>query len=149
MEIAARALVIYVFLWLVVRGTGKRSLAELTPLELVMIVVLGDLVQPGITQEDMSITGGLIAVSVFVVLTVFTDWLTRRSKQADNLISGTPVIVLQSGEPLMERLAEERLTMDELKEAARIHGFGDLEQVEWAILETDGQFSFIGKASPQ
>ncbi|HLU31614.1 MAG TPA: YetF domain-containing protein, partial [Acidimicrobiia bacterium] len=78
-----------------------------------------------------------------------TDWLTRRSKQADNLISGTPVIVLQSGEPLMERLAEERLTMDELKEAARIHGFGDLEQVEWAILETDGQFSFIGKASPQ
>jgi len=148
-EIAARALVIYVFLWLVVRGTGKRSLAELTPLELVMIVVLGDLVQPGITQEDMSITGGLIAVSVFVVLTVFTDWLTRRSKQADNLISGTPVIVLQSGEPLMERLAEERLTMDELKEAARIHGFGDLEQVEWAILETDGQFSFIGKASPQ
>lgn len=145
MEIAVRALVVYVFLWLVVRGTGKRSLAELTPLEMIMIVVLGDLVQPGITQEDMSITGGVIAVSVFVVLTMVTDWLGRRSKSTGAFIDGTPVIVLKSGEPLMDRLAGERLTMEELREAARVHGYRDLQQVEWAILETDGQFSFIGK----
>lgn len=147
MEIAIRAMVVYLFLWLVVRGTGKRSLAELTPLEMVMIVVLGDLVQPGITQEDMSITGGVIAVSVFVVLTMATDWLGRRNKAAGAFIGGTPVVVLKGGEPLMDRLDGERLTMNELKEAARVHGYRDLTQVEWAILEPDGQFSFIGKES--
>jgi uncharacterized membrane protein YcaP (DUF421 family) len=63
-EIVVRATVVYWFLWLIVRGTGKRSLAELTPLDMVLIVVLGDLVQQGITQEDMSVTGAVAAVSV-------------------------------------------------------------------------------------
>lgn len=145
MELVIRATVIYWFLWLIVRGTGKRSLSELTPLDMVLIVVVGDLVQQGVTQEDMSITGAVVAVSVFVIWTLVSDAISRRSQKASRLISGAPSIVLRSGQPLLERLDDEHLSLDELKEAARLQGYRDLTQLEWAVLETDGRFSFIPK----
>lgn len=145
MEIVVRATVMYWFLWLVVRGTGKRSISELTPLEMVLIVVLGDLVQQGVTQEDMSVTGAAVAVSVFVLWTLLSDALSRRSPTASSLIAGAPAIVLKGGEPLMDRLEDEHLSLEELKEAARLQGYRDLDQLEWAVLEADGQFSFVAK----
>lgn len=147
METLLRATVIYWFLWLLVRGTGKRSLAELTPLEMLVIVVLGDFVQQGVTQEDMSITGAMITVSVFVGWTLLSDALGRRSSKLSHMLDGVPVVVVRSGAPVWERLETERLTFDELCEAARVQGFGDLGQIEWGILETDGQFSFVAKKS--
>jgi uncharacterized membrane protein YcaP (DUF421 family) len=143
MEILLRATVVYWFLWLVVRGTGKRSLSELTPLDLLLIVVVGDFVQQGVTQEDMSVTGAIIAVSVFVGWTVLADVWERRSKTARRLLAGEPVIVLRSGRPLQERLDKERVTVEELKEAARLDGYGDLTDIDYAVLETDGKLSFI------
>ena len=143
MELFIRATVIYWFLWIVVRGTGKRSLAELTPLDLLLIVILGDFVQQGVTQEDMSMTGAMIAVSVFVLWTLVADYWGRRSRTANRVLASEPVIVLRSGEPLMSRLDQERVTLNELKEAARMEGIGDLGQVEFAVLEADGRFSFI------
>lgn len=145
MEIVVRATVIYWFMWLIVRGTGKRSLAELTPLDMLLIVVMGDLVQQGVTQEDMSLTGAMLAVSVFVVWTLASDALSRRSPAASRWLAGTPVVILRSGRPLEDTLAFERLTLEELKEEARMAGYRDLDQLEWVILETDGQFSFIPK----
>jgi uncharacterized membrane protein YcaP (DUF421 family) len=143
MEILLRATVVYWFLWLVVRGTGKRSLSELTPLDLLLVVVVGDLVQQGVTQEDMSVTGAVIAVSVFVGWTVLADLWERRSAVARRVLVGEPVIVLRSGEPLQDRLTRERMTLDELKEAARLEGYGDLADLDYAVLETDGKLSFI------
>jgi uncharacterized membrane protein YcaP (DUF421 family) len=143
MEIVLRASVVFWFLWLVVRGTGKRSLSELTPLDLLLVVVVGDLVQQGVTQEDMSMTGAILAASMFVGWTLVADWLERRSDRARRLLSGEPVIVLRDGEPLTKRLERERISVDELKEAARLEGYGDLDEIEYAVLETDGKFSFI------
>lgn len=143
MELFVRATVIYWFLWIVVRGTGKRSLAELTPLDLLLIVIVGDLVQQGVTQEDMSITGATIAISVFVLWTIVADLWGRRSPTANRILASEPVIVLRSGEPVMSRLDQERVTLSELKEAARLEGYGDLAQIEFAVLEADGRFSFI------
>ena len=143
MELFLRATVIYWFLWTVIRGTGKRSLAELTPLDLLLIVILGDFVQQGVTQEDMSMTGAMIAVSVFVLWTLIADYWGRRSRTANRVLASEPVIVLRSGEPLTSRLDQERVTLDELKEAARMEGIADLSQVEFAVLEADGRFSFI------
>jgi len=145
MEIVLRATIIYWFLWLVVRGSGKRTLAELNPLDLLLIVIVGDLVQQGVTQEDMSITGAILAVSVFVVWTMAADFWGRRSAAANRLLAGEPLIVLESGEPIMARLDQERITVDELKEAARIAGYGDLRQISYGVLESDGKFSFITK----
>jgi uncharacterized membrane protein YcaP (DUF421 family) len=143
MELVIRATVVYWFLWLVVRGTGKRSLSELTPLDLLLIVVIGDMVQQGVTQEDMSITGAVLTASVFVVWTLLADASARRSEPAERLLTGEPVIVLRNGEPLPDRLDRERLTLKDLAEAARMQGIGDLADVEFAVLETDGRFSFI------
>ena len=145
MDLFVRATVVYWFLWLVVRGTGKRSLAELTPLDMLLIVVLGDIVQQGVTQEDMSITGAVVAVSVFVGWTMLGDALSRRSKSAGVVLDGFPVVILRGGEPLAARLERERMTLADLKEAARMEGYGDLGELEWAILEPDGRFSFIAK----
>jgi len=145
MELVIRATVIFWFLWLVVRGTGKRSLAELTPLDLILVVVIGDIVQQGVTQEDMSLTGAMVAVSVFVVWTLAADFVARRSERSSRLLSGEPVIIVRRGEPLHERLDRERLNMSDLKEAARMQGIGDLAEIEFAVLETDGKFSFVTK----
>lgn len=145
MELVVRATIVYWFLWLVVRGTGKRSLAELTPLDLLVIVVLGDFVQQGVTQEDMSVTGAVLSVSVFVLWTLLADFMGRRSQRADRLLAGEPVVVIRDGEPLLDRLRRERVSMTELEEAARVEGIGDLGSVEFGVLEADGKFSFVPK----
>ncbi len=143
MELVIRATAVYWFLWLVVRGTGKRSLSELTPLDLLLVVVIGDLVQQGVTQEDMSITGAVTAVSVFVVWTVLGDVLGRRAHGFTKLLEGEPVLVVRDGVPLHNRLRRERITMSDLEEAARLQGIGAMSEVQFAVLETDGRFSFI------
>lgn len=143
MELIVRASVIYWFLWLVVRGTGKRSLSELSPLDLVLVVVLGDLVQQGVTQEDMSMTGAVITISVFVMWTLLADALGRRFRTAGRILTGDPVIILRAGAPLLEPLQREGLDIDDLKEAARMEGYGSLRDIDVAILETDGRISFI------
>ena len=145
MELLIRATVIFWFLWLIVRGTGKRSLAELTPLDLILIVVIGDIVQQGVTQEDMSLTGAMLAVSVFVAWTLGADYVTRRWPRSARVLAGEPVIILREGKPIQERLERERLSLTDLKEAARLEGIGDLSEVEFAVLETDGKISFITK----
>jgi uncharacterized membrane protein YcaP (DUF421 family) len=145
MEILIRATVIFWFLWLVVRGTGKRSLSELTPLDLILVVVIGDVVQQGVTQEDMSLTGAMLAASVFVAWTIAANAVTRRYPRSAPLLTGAPVIILTDGNPLRDRLARERLTIDDLKEAARIQGIGNLADIDFAVLEADGEISFIRK----
>lgn len=141
-----RATMVFWFLWLVVRGTGKRSLAELTPLDLLLVVVIGDLAQQGVNQEDMSVTGAAVAVSVFVAWTLVADWLGRRFPTAGKTLIGEPVIVVRDGMPLEERLRRERISVSDLEEAARLHGIGSISDVRVAVLETDGRFSFIEKS---
>ena len=143
MEILIRATVIYWFIWLVVRGAGKRSLADLTPLDMILLIVLGDILQQAITQEDMSVTGGVLAASVFVGWTLLSDAMARRSTRAATLLASDPVIVVENGRVIDERMRAERLTLGELSEAARQQGYDDLADLRYGILETDGKFSFI------
>lgn len=143
MEILIRATVIYWFIWLVVRGAGKRSLADLTPLDMVLLIVLGDILQQAITQEDMSMTGGILAVSVFVTWTLLSDALVRRSRRAGTVLASDPTIVVENGRVIEQRMRAERLSVGELCEAARQQGYDDLGDLRYGILETDGKFSFI------
>lgn len=147
MELILRATAVFWFLWLIVRGLGKRSLAQLTPLDLLLIVVIGDFVQQGVTQEDMSVTGAFMAVAVFVTWTLISDALGRRSSKASRVLAGEPMIILRDGHVYSGRLEHERVSVEELKEAARVEGFGDLSDIAFGILETDGRFSFVPKSS--
>ena len=143
MEIIVRATVIYFFLWLVARGTGKRELSEMTAFELILLVTMGDLIQQGVTQEDMSITGAILSVGTLAFWIIVFSAVSWRFKGARPILEGLPVVVLRKGEPLMNVLEIERITLDELKEGARNQGIIDLAGIEIAVLEPDGKFSFL------
>jgi uncharacterized membrane protein YcaP (DUF421 family) len=142
-EVILRATCLYGFLWLVARGTGKRELSELTAFELILLVTMGDLIQQGVTQEDYSLTGALLAVGTFAFWILVFGYLSWRFPRTRPAIEGVPVVVLRDGRPLPEVLKLERLTLDELREGARNQGISDLAHVSIGVLEPDGKFSFI------
>jgi uncharacterized membrane protein YcaP (DUF421 family) len=143
MEIMIRATVIFFFLWLLARGVGKRELAELTAFELIMLVTLGDLVQQGVTQEDMSITGAMIAVGTIGAWILVFSFSSFRWPKTRPVLEGLPVVILRDGELVLEALRLERVTIDEVKESARNQGISDLTDIVIGVLEPDGRFSFI------
>jgi uncharacterized membrane protein YcaP (DUF421 family) len=143
MDIFLRATVIFFLLWLITRTMGKRELAEMSAFDLILLVIVGDLVQQGVTQDDRSITGAVIAVSTIAAWIIVLSYATFRSKRASEVMSGLPVVVVRDGEPLAHLLAGERLRLEDVAEAARGQGIGDLRDVRVGILEPDGQFSFV------
>ena len=147
MEIVLRAAAVYVLLWLLLRAMGKRELAELTAFELVILVILGDIVQQGVTQEDMSVTGAALAVSTMGLLAVGTSVVGHRWPRGRRMMEGKPSLVLRDGSIDDEVLRLQRIPRSELEEAARKRGIRDLADVELGILETDGTFTFIPRES--
>jgi uncharacterized membrane protein YcaP (DUF421 family) len=143
MELVLRTTVVYVLLWAVIRGTGKRELSELGPFDLVLLIVLGDVVQQAVTQEDMSITGSLIVLSTMALIVVAVGELIRRSARARRIVEGNPTTVVRHGAVENKAMHVERLPIADLLEAARSKGIDDLASVRYAILEPNGRFSFI------
>ena len=143
MEIVVRAAIVFFFLWGITRVVGRSTLGELSSFELILFIVMGDLIQQGVTQQDFSVTGALLAVGTFAVLTIAVSWINVRFPQARTITQGTPVVVVSGGEPNLDVMRSERLTLDELYEAAREHGIERIAQVRLAVLETDGQISFF------
>ena len=143
MEIIVRATLLYFFLWAIARGTGKRELSQMTAFELVLLVSMGDLIQQGVTQEDMSVTGAFLAVGTIAAWIMAGSWIAFRFPRARPVVDGYPVVIVRDGECLLDVLRLERVTVDEVKEGARTHGIDDLGDVRYGILEPDGRFSFI------
>ena len=143
MEIVLRAAVIYVFLWIVTRVIGKKELAELSAFELVLIVTIGDLVQQGVTQEDMSVTGAMLAVGTIALLVVGTSYVGFRWRGSTRVIEGVPVIVVDDGALVPQVLEMERLGEEEVLSSAREQGIADVRDIRFGVLEPDGTFSFV------
>lgn len=143
MDIVLRAAVVYLFLWIVLRSLGKRELGELTPFDLVLLMTIGDLVQQGVTQEDFSITGAMLAVGTFVALTLLTSYLSFKWKATRPLFEGIPAVVVLNGKMERHAMKTERLAPDELLDAARQQGIQEIAEIRYGILEPDGKFSFI------
>ena len=143
MDIVLRTTAVFLAIWLVTRALGKRELSEMTAFELVLLVVVGDLVQQGATQEDMSVTGAVIAVSTLGMWVLAMSYVGFRWNRARSVIEGTPVIVVDRGRVLERVIRYERVTTEEVLEGARSQGIEDLADVRWGILEPDGSFSFL------
>ncbi len=143
MEIIIRATAIYFFLWMLTRALGKRELAEMTAFELLLLVVVGDLIQQGVTQEDLSVTGAILSVGTIGVWILIFSWVGWRFPRARKMIEGVPVVVVRDGRPIEPALRLERVTLDELLESARDQGISNLRDVSLAILEPSGKFSFL------
>jgi uncharacterized membrane protein YcaP (DUF421 family) len=145
MDLVLRALVAFLFVLLLTRVTGRRELSSLQPFDLILLVMIGDLVQQGVTQNDYSITGMLLVGSTIGLLAVLVSWTSFRFPTLRPVLDGEPVIVVQDGEPVQKNLSRNRLTLDELRAAARQEQIGSLDDVQWAVLETSGRISFIPK----
>lgn len=145
MDIVLRALCAYIFILFLMRIVGRRELSSMEPSDVILLVVLGDLVQNGITQSDDSVTGIVLSAGTIGLLASLTAFLTFKFRRLHNVIEGEPVILVQDGEPIEKNLRNERLTMDELMEQARGQQIESLDEVKWAVLESSGSISFIEK----
>lgn len=147
MEIVVRAAVIYFFLWIVIRALGRATLGELSSFQLVLYVAMGDLVQQGVTQQDYSVTGAVLAISTLAVLTSGIGYVNRRWRSAQPITHGTPVYLVRDGDIDLKAIAAEQLSVDDFFAAAREQGIRKIADVECAVLEADGKISFFTTAS--
>jgi uncharacterized membrane protein YcaP (DUF421 family) len=143
MDIVIRATVIFFALYLIVRLLGKRELAQLTPFELIVLVVTGDLIQQGVTHNDFSLTGSILAVATFAFWASVLSWVTYLSRRAERVLDGEPRVIVRDGRILRENLWHDRLTEAEIQSEMRLAGIAHVRDVAWAILERTGKMSFI------
>lgn len=147
MDLAIRAVVLYVFIIFVMRMVGRRELSSLTAVDLVLLIVMGDAIQQGLTQDDYSVTGAVIVISTFAVLQVFTAYTGYRSKRMRKLLEGSPVVLIDDGRVLDGNLKRQRLTTDDVAEEMRLQQIVSFDDVRWGILEANGRMSFIERES--
>ena len=145
MDIVIRASVAFLFILLLTRIVGRRELNSLEPFDLILLVTIGDLVQQGVTQNDFSVTGLILAAGTIGVLTVIFSYLPWRFQVLRPILEGVPVILIQDGDVVEKNLKRNRLTHEEIAAQARSQQIASLETVRWAVLETSGKISFITK----
>jgi uncharacterized membrane protein YcaP (DUF421 family) len=145
MDIALRGLALFAFVYLLTRVIGRRELSSLQPFDLILLIVLGDLIQQGLTQDDYSVTGAVIAVGTIASLQVLMSWSSFTFPWLRRVLDGHPIVLVEDGRVIERNLRRERLTMDDLAKQARANQLASLEDVQWAIFEPSGTISFIEK----
>jgi uncharacterized membrane protein YcaP (DUF421 family) len=147
MDLVIRAAVAFLFILFLTRSIGRRELSGLEPFDLIMLVVLGDLIQQGVTQSDYSITGALTVIATMGVLTAGTAWLSYRVRRVRPVLEGEPIVLVENGRPIEQNMKRERLTVQELEAEARLQQVASIDEIRWAVLETNGQISVIPKTN--
>jgi uncharacterized membrane protein YcaP (DUF421 family) len=145
MDVVVRAIVGFFFVLFLTRVVGRRELSSLEPFDLILLVMIGDLVQQGITQNDLSVTGLLLVGGTIGLLTVLVSYTSFKFPRLRPVLDGEPVILVEDGRAIDRNLARNRITPGELAAAARQQGLPSLDDVRWAVLETSGSISFIKK----
>ena len=143
MDIVLRAAATFALLYVITRVIGRRELGEMEPFDLILLVVVGDLIQQGVTQSDYSFTGAALAVTTMAILTVALSYLSFRFKRLRPVLEGEPIVLVHDGRPIERNLRRERITIEELEAEARMQQITRLDDVEVAVLETSGKISII------
>jgi uncharacterized membrane protein YcaP (DUF421 family) len=143
MDLVLRALVIFAFIYLLTRVVGRRELGSAEPFDIILLVVVGDLVQQGVTQSDYSLTGAVLVISTFTLLTVLVSFLSVKVPALRPVLDGDPLILVENGKPNTANLKRQRLDLGEVLAEARLQQVTRLEDIQWAILESSGQISII------
>ncbi len=146
MDIVLRATVMFAILFGLLRLLGKRELGQMTPFELVMLIVVGDLIQQGITHNDFSLTGASLAIATFAFWTVMLSWAVYLSPRAARVIEGEPRVLIHNGMLIEASLRRDRLSRREIESEMRLAGISAIKDVAWGILEPEGKISFIRKS---
>jgi uncharacterized membrane protein YcaP (DUF421 family) len=145
MDVAIRAFVAFLIVLGLTRIVGRRELSSMEPFDLILLVVLGDLVQQGITQNDESVTGILIVLVVIGLMSVLVAYLNFRFARLRPVFEGGLVVLIEDGRLIERNLRRERLTVEEVEAEARQQQIESLDEIRLAVLETTGRISFISK----
>lgn len=143
MDLVIRATFVFFLILVLTRVVGRRELSSMEPFDIILLVVIGDLVQQGVTQSDYSLTGIVLVLSTFTVLTVLTAYLSFRFRRLRPVLEGEPIVLIADGELVMSNLRRQRMTVEEVRTEARQSSIGSLDDVRWAILESNGRISFL------
>ncbi len=145
MDIVIRASVLFFLLFGLVRLMGKRELGQMAPFDLVLLIVMGDLIQQGVTHQDFSVTAAILAVLTFAAWNLAMNFLADRSPRARRVLEGEPTVLVRAGKTIARNMRREGVDDNELSSELRLAGIARLDEVAWAILEPEGKISFIRK----
>jgi len=145
MDIVIRASIMFAFLYLLLRLLGKRELSQMTPFELVLLIVMGDLIQQGVTHNDFSLTGAVLAISTFSFWALVLNGVSFKFPRLERLLDGEPSVIVSHGKLVPDNLRRNRMSRSELEGEMRLAGIAHVGEVDWAILEPEGKMSFIRK----
>jgi uncharacterized membrane protein YcaP (DUF421 family) len=143
MDLVLRAVIIYVLVFIFTRVLGRRELSTLQPFDLILLVVIGDLVQSGVTQNDLSVTGVILVVCTIGALQVLVSYVSFRFRRLRPFLQGEPIVLVENGKIIERNMRRERLSLDDLAEKARMSEIATIGEIRWAVLETNGDISFI------
>jgi uncharacterized membrane protein YcaP (DUF421 family) len=146
MDIVIRAVLAFLFVLILTRLIGRRELSSLQPFDLMLLIVIGDLIQQGITQNDLSVTGLILTIGIFGLMTLAASYLGFRFPRVRPILEPEPLILIEDGNVIERNLKKERMTPEELAAEARLQQIDALDKVKWAVLESGGQISFIPKS---
>ena len=146
MDLVLRTIFVFLLILIVTRAVGRRELSSMEPIDLILLVVIGDLVQSGVTQSDYSLTGTTIVIVTMALLVVATAWVGFRFQRLRPILEGEPIILVADGRVLEKNLRRQRMTVEELGAEARLAQIGSLEDVRYAVLESNGRVSFLTRS---
>src|SRR3954453_6002156 len=147
MDLVFRAIVLFGGVYVLLRAVGRRELAQMEPIDFVLLIVLGDAIQQGLTQDDYSVTGAFITIFSIAAIQVFLGYAAYRSRRVRHILEGEPVVLVEDGRIIERNIRRARIAEEELAEEARLSQVTSLKDVAWAVLETSGKISIIPKKS--
>lgn len=146
MDAFLRAAAIYMILWVIFRIAGRRTLAEMTAFDFVLLLIVGEATQQALLGEDFSITNSVIVIVTLLLIDVLVSLAKSRSRLVSKWVDGVPTIIVADGKPLPGRLRKARITEDDVMEAARrLQGVERMEQIKYAVIEVSGGITIVLK----
>ena len=147
MDAVFRALTIYVFLLLIFRLSGKRSLGQVTTFDFVLLLIVAETTQQALLGDDFSVTNSMLLIVTLVSADIGLSLLKRASPRLDRILEGTPLVVVENGQPLLNHMKRARVDQDDVMSAAReLQGLERMDQIKYAVLERNGDITIIPRA---
>jgi len=144
MDAVLRGAVIFIFLLVLFRLTGKRTLNAVTTFDLVLLLIISEAAQNAMIGQDYSMTNSFLVILTLVSLDVLLSVVKQRSRRAEKVLDGAPLLIVERGKLLEERMHKSRVDQEDVMAAARLHqGLERLEQIKYAVLEINGEISII------
>lgn len=144
MESVLRGVAIYAFILLIVRLSGRRTLAQMTPFDLVLILIVAETTQQALLGDDFSIINAIVLIVTLFTLDIGLSYVKRSSRTVDQWLDGAPTLLVADGKPIDDALKQARIGLNDIMEAARkLHGLERLDQIKYAVLETAGDISIV------